>query len=51
MEKKERIIELTGDDAKAFEKYDSRPLTSDEINSLDEAKALYLKYSSRNNPK
>jgi hypothetical protein len=29
MEAEEHVLKLTGEDAKAFEEYDSRPLTSD----------------------
>jgi hypothetical protein len=40
----ERVVKLTGEDAKAFEEYDSKPLSSDEAASLKKAKDVYLKY-------
>jgi hypothetical protein len=43
----ERVMKLTGDDAKAFEKYDTDPLSNEEIKSLEEAKEVYRKYSSK----
>jgi hypothetical protein len=46
-EDEEHVMSLTGDDAKAFAKYDSEQLPEEEIKSLDEAKELYRKYSSK----
>lgn len=40
----ERVAKLTGKDAKAFERYDSKPLSGEEEKSLKKAKAVYLKY-------
>jgi hypothetical protein len=45
MDAEEHVLKLTGEDAKAFEEYDSRPLTSEEIAYLEEAKAIYRKYT------
>ena len=48
MEKgEERVMTLTGEDAKAFKEYDSKPLSKDEIESLNKAKELYRKYSKK----
>ncbi len=44
-EEEEHVMRLTGDDAKAFAKYDSEHLPEGEIKLLDEAKELYRKYS------
>jgi hypothetical protein len=44
----ERVMKLTGEDAKAFEEYDSRPLSNDEAASLKKAKDVYLKYCKSN---
>lgn len=47
MEGEERVVKLTGEDAKAFEKYYSEPLSDDEIVYLEEMKEVYRKYSSK----
>ena len=36
----EPFMELTGDDARAFKEYDSKPLSQTEIESLKKAKAV-----------
>lgn len=41
------IIKLTGEDAKAFDEYDSKPPSPEEIKFLREAKAVYHKYSKK----
>jgi hypothetical protein len=46
-EEEERVMRLAGDDAKAFAKYDTEQLPEEEIKSLDEAKEVYRKYSSK----
>jgi hypothetical protein len=46
-EEEERIMRLTGEDAKAFAKYDTEQLSKEEIKSLDEAREVYRKYSSK----
>jgi hypothetical protein len=46
-EDEEHVMKLTGEDAKAFEKYDTSPLSNDEIKSLEESKEVYRKYSSK----
>lgn len=46
-EEEERVMRLTGDDAKAFVKYDTEQLPEEEIKSLEEAKDVYRKYKSQ----
>ncbi len=40
----DRVMRLTGEDAQAFNEYDSRPLTAEEVKELDEAVAFYKKH-------
>jgi hypothetical protein len=40
----EHVIILRGKDAEEFEKYDSEPLSAEEIESFKEAKRVYRKY-------
>jgi hypothetical protein len=47
VEQEERIMKLTGEDAKAFKEYDSKPLSKEEIESLKKAKDVYRKYSKK----
>jgi predicted esterase YcpF (UPF0227 family) len=45
MSEEHHIMILTGEDAKAFEEYDSRPLTQEEILDLRKCLQIYHKYT------
>jgi hypothetical protein len=46
-EEEEHVMKLTGEDAKSFAKYDTEQLPKEEIKSLEEAKEVYRRYSSK----